>query len=134
MEKPYNDIPGTIVFDADRSRQGYHLNQFCMSLMKADNRTEFKADQAAYLAKWPMTQEQRQAVLDRDWNRMLSVGGNIYFLAKIAATDGLSFQQVAAMMSGATQPEYAQMMINGGRSPEGNRYLSEQKQAEQKRG
>ena len=134
MEKPYNDIPGTIVFDADRSRQGYHLNQFCMSLMKADNRTEFKADQAAYLAKWPMTQEQRQAVLDRDWNRMLSVGGNIYFLAKIAATDGLSFQQVAAMMSGATQPEYAQMMINGGRSPEGNRYLSEQKQAEQKHG
>ena len=134
MEKPYNDIPGTIVFDADRSRQGYHLNQFCMSLMKADNRTEFKADQAAYLAKWPMTQEQREAVLDRDWNRMLSVGGNIYFLAKIAATDGLSFQQVAAMMSGATQPEYAQMMINGGRSPEGNRYLSEQKQAEQKRG
>ena len=127
MDKPYNDIPGTIVFDADRSRQGYHLNQFCMSLMKADNRTEFKADQAAYLAKWPMTQDQRQAVLDRDFNRMLSLGGNIYFLAKIAATDGLSFQQIAAMMSGVTQPEYAQMMINGGRSPEGNRYLSEQK-------
>jgi|SRR5580704_17870343 protocatechuate 4,5-dioxygenase alpha chain len=134
MEKPYNDIPGTIVFDADRSRQGYYLNQFCMSLMKAENRTEFKADQAAYLAKWPMTAEQRQAVLDRDWNRMLSLGGNIYFLAKIAATDGLSFRQVAAMMSGATEPEYADMMLHGGRSPEGNRYLSEQKQTEQKNG
>jgi protocatechuate 4,5-dioxygenase alpha chain len=134
MEKPYNDIPGTIVFDADRSRQGYYLNQFCMSLMKPENRTVFKADQAAYLAKWPMTPEQRQAVLDRDFNRMLQLGGNIYFLAKIAATDGLTFRQVAAMMSGATEPEYAQMMLDGGRSPEGNRYLSEQKTGVQKHG
>ncbi len=125
MEKPYNDIPGTIVFDAERSRQGYHLNMFCMSLMKDENRQVFRADEAAYLAKFPMTEAQRQAVLKRDWNGMLQIGGNIYFLAKIAATDGLSFQQIAAKMSGVTQPEYAQMMIEGGRSVEGNRYKSE---------
>ena len=125
MEKPYNDIPGTIVFDAERSRQGYHLNMFCMSLMKDENRQVFRADEAAYLAKFPMTDAQRQAVLKRDWNGMLQIGGNIYFLAKIAATDGLSFQQIAAKMSGVTQPEYAQMMIDGGRSVEGNRYTSE---------
>jgi len=127
MEKPYDDIPGTIVFDAERSRQGYHLNMFCMSLMKDENRKAFKADEAGYLAMWPMTPEQRQSVLDRDWNRMLQLGGNIYFTSKIGSTDGLSFQQVAAMMSGKTQPEYAEMMINGGRSIEGNRYKSEQK-------
>ena len=124
-EKPYDDIPGTIVFDADRSRAGYHLNMFCMSLMKADNRAAFKADERGYLDRWPMTEAQKQSVLDRDWNGMLALGGNIYFTSKIAATDGLSFQQIAAVMSGVSQPEYAQMMLDGGRSVEGNRSKKE---------
>ena len=119
--KPYDDIPGTIVFDADRSCQGYHLNMFCMSLMKADNRAAFKADEAAYLSRFPMTEAQRRVILDRDWNGMLRLGGNIYFTAKLAATDGLSFQQIAAKMTGSTQEEYAKMMLAGGRSIEGNR-------------
>ncbi len=121
----YDDIPGTFVFDANRSRQGYHLNMFCMSLMKPENREAFRADEAAYLARFPMTPEQRQAVLDRDWNKMLELGGNIYFTAKIAANDGLSFQQIAAMMTGSTQAEYAAMMLSGGRNPDGNRSKSE---------
>jgi protocatechuate 4,5-dioxygenase, alpha chain len=125
-DNPFNDIPGTIVFDADRSRAGFHLNQFCMSLMKADNRTAFKADERAYLDRYPMTEDQKQAILDRDWNRMLELGGNIYFTSKIAATDGLSFQQVAALMSGVSQAEYAEMMLKGGRSPENNRSKKEQ--------
>jgi protocatechuate 4,5-dioxygenase alpha chain len=123
----YDDIPGTTVFDAERSRQGYHLNMFCMSLMKSENRDEFKRDEAAYLRKYPMTDEQRQAVLDRDWNKMIWLGGNIYFTSKIAACDGLSFQNIAAKMTGMSQEEYAQMMINGGRSVEGNRSLAEQR-------
>jgi protocatechuate 4,5-dioxygenase alpha chain len=122
---PFDDIPGTTLFDAQRSRQGYHLNMFCMSLMKADNRAAFKADEAAYLQKFPMTAAQREAVLKRDWNGLLALGGNIYFLAKLFSTDGKSFQQVAAIMTGATQEEYANMMINGGRSIEGNRSKSE---------
>lgn len=120
-ERDYHDIPGTVVFDGEQSRLGYHLNMFCMSLMKADNRAAFKADEAACLARFPMSEDQRRAVLDRDWNRMIALGGNIYFTSKIAATDGLSFQQIAAIMSGVTQPEYAQMMLGGGRSIEGNR-------------
>jgi protocatechuate 4,5-dioxygenase alpha chain len=124
-EKLYHDIPGTIVFDAEQSRKGFHLNQFCMSLMKAANREAFKADERAYLDRWPMTEAQKQAVLKRDWNGMLELGGNIYFTAKLAATDGLSFQQVAAMMSGVSQPEYAAMMLAGGRSVEGNRSKKE---------
>jgi protocatechuate 4,5-dioxygenase alpha chain len=125
VPQEYDDIPGTTVFDAERARQGYHLNQFCMSLMKASNRASFKADEAEYLKAWPMTEEQRQAVLARDWNGMIALGGNIYFLAKLFSTDGKSFQQVAAMMTGASQEAYLQMMLNGGRSPDGNRYLSE---------
>jgi protocatechuate 4,5-dioxygenase alpha chain len=121
----YEDIPGTLVFDANRSRQGYWLNQFCMSLMKDANRVEFRADEPRYLDKFPMTEAQRQAVLKRDWNGMLQEGGNIYFTSKIAATDGLSFQQIAAIMSGVTQPDYAAMMLAGGRSIEGNRSKSD---------
>ena len=123
----YEDIPGTYVFDFQRARRGYHLNMFCMSLMKPENREAFKADQRAYLKKWPMSEEQKQAILDRDWNRMLELGGNIYFTGKLAATDGLSFQQIAAMMSGVSQPEYAKMMLEGGRPIEGNRSKSEWK-------
>ncbi len=125
QKKEYDNIPGTFVFDADRSSQGYHINMFCMSLLKAENRAEFKANEEKYLDKFPMTPEQREAVLKRQWNRMLELGGNIYFTAKLGATDGLSFQQVAAMMTGKTQEEYAQMMLDGGRNPDGNRYKSE---------
>lgn len=119
MAKPYADIPGTTVFDADMARIGYHLNQFCMSLMKAENRERFKADERAYLDEWPMSDEQKQAVLERDYNRMVALGGNIYFLAKIFSTDGLSFQHAAATMTGMTQEAYAQMMLDGGRAPDG---------------
>ena len=122
IPKPYDDIPGTIIFDAEMARIGYHLNQFALSLMKAPNRERFKVDERAYLDEWAMTAEQKQAVLARDYNRMMELGGNVYFLAKIFSTDGLSFQFAAATMTGMTQPEYAQMMLNGGRSPEGNLY------------
>ena len=122
LKKPYLDVPGTTIFDADLARQGYHLNQFCMSLMKADNRERFKADQRAYLDEWPMSEEQKQAVLDRDYNRMISLGGNIYFLAKLFFTDGQSFEYAASSMTGMSPEDYRKMMVAGGRPIEGNRY------------
>ena len=135
MGKPnaYDDIPGTTVFDAQRARQGYHLNMFCMSLMKPENRATFKADEPAYLDRYPMTGEQKQAVLVRDWNRMISLGGNIYYLAKLFFNDHKSFQHVAAIMTGSTQEEYAAMMLKGGRPPEGNRTLADWKKRERKK-
>ena len=125
LDKPYKDVPGTTIFDAEQSRLGYHLNQFCMSLMKADNRRRFLADERAYLDAWAMTEDQKQAVLARDLNRCIALGGNIYFLAKIGATDGKSFQQMAGSMTGMTEEEYRNMMVAGGRSAEGNRYIGE---------
>jgi protocatechuate 4,5-dioxygenase alpha chain len=125
LDKPYLDIPGTTIFDADQARKGYWLNQFCVSLMKAENRARFKADERAYLDEWPMTESQKQAVLTRDMNRAIAAGGSIYFLARIGATDGWSFQRIAASMTGLSEDEYRQMMLAGGRSPEGNRYSSE---------
>ncbi len=125
LDKPYLDVPGTTIFDAEQSRKGYWLNQFCMSLMVAENRDRFRSDERAYLDEWEMTEDQKQGVLDRDLNRMIELGGNIYFLAKLGATDSKSFQQMAGSMTGMSETEYRDMMISGGRSPEGNRYQHE---------
>ena len=127
LSKPYADIPGTTIFDTDQARLGYHLNMFCVSLMKAENRARFKADERAYLDEWPMSEAQKLAVLARDYNRMISLGGNIYFLAKLFFTDQKSFQYVAAIMTGKSQEDYAKMMLEGGRPVEGNRSKKEWK-------
>ena len=118
-----DDIPGTTIFTMARSRQAYHLHKFCMSLMTADNRAAFKADETAYLDRFLMTAEQRQAVIDRDYNRLIALGGNIFFLVKISNTDGWSVQRVVGGMTGMSVDDYAAMMIAGGRSAEGNRSI-----------
>jgi protocatechuate 4,5-dioxygenase, alpha chain len=126
MRQPrdYDSIPGTYVYDAERGRVGYALNMFCMSLNKAENRRSFKENPSAYLDRFSLNSEQRRTVLERDWLGMLKVGGNIYYTIKIAFCDGLTFQDVAGMMSGVSKDAYARMMLAGGRSPEGNRYKS----------
>src|SRR5579863_870546 len=123
-QREYDDIPGTFVFDAERSREGYGINMFCMSLMKDENRKAFKANEAEYLKRFNLSPGQAEAILKRDYNRMLELGGNIYFTAKLGATDGHSFQHLAAVMTGSTQQDYADMMLRGGRSVEGNRSRS----------
>jgi len=128
IEKPYSDIPGTTIFDADQARLGYHLNQFAMSLMHAENRERFLADERAYLDEWPMTEDQKQAVLARDYNRILALGGNIYFVAKIGATEGLTYVQIVASMTSNDAEGHAAMMIAGGRPIDGNRYAHEWEQ------
>jgi protocatechuate 4,5-dioxygenase alpha chain len=124
-EKEYDDIPGTHVFDADRSRQGYWLNQFCITLRVEANRQQLRNDPEAYLAKFPMSEQQLQAVRERQWNRLLELGGNIYYTSKLAAFDGINFQELAALMTGMELEDYRSMMLSGGRSIDGNRYKSE---------
>lgn len=121
----FDDIPGTTVFNIHRSRLGYHLNMFCMSLLKAENREAFKANERTYLERVPMTEEQRQAVMDRDYARMISLGGNVYFLGKLSATDGVAFGDMVASMTEGSREDYARMMSSGGRPIEGNRSKSE---------
>ena len=125
VDKDYDDIPGTFVFDADRSREGYWLNQFCISLRLQKNRDAFTADPEAYLARYAMSEEQRQAVRDRAWNRLLELGGNVYYTSKLAAYDGITYQDLAAKMTGMSCDDYLAMMLHGGRPIEGNRYKSE---------
>ena len=125
LEKPYADIPGTTVFDSGKARQGYHLNQFFFSLLQAKNRERFLADERAYLDQWPMSPEQKQAVLDRDYNRVIDLGGNVYFFSKLFFTDQKSFEIGAASMTGMSQEDYRKMMLSGGRPADGNRYQEE---------
>jgi protocatechuate 4,5-dioxygenase alpha chain len=127
LEKPYSDIPGTIVFDSDMARAGYHVNQFCMSLMKPENRKRFRADESAYLDEWPVTAEQKQAVLDRNYLRLQQLGGNVYYFAKIFFTDKKSVAYGSSTMAGMTEQDYMQMLIDGGRPIEGNRFVGEKK-------
>ncbi|MDK2769779.1 protocatechuate 4,5-dioxygenase subunit alpha [Sphingomonas sp.] len=121
----FEDIPGTRVFTAKRARAGYHMNQFAMSLMKAENRERFKADERAYLDEWPLSEEMKQALLDRDYNKCLDLGGNVYFLAKLFSTDGIPFAEAVSTMTDMSFPEYREMMMRGGRSPEGVRSIKE---------
>ena len=115
------DIPGTTVFTAKRSRQAYHLHKFCMSLMDKDNRNAFKADERAYLDRFRMSEDQKQAVLDRDFTKLIDLGGNIYFLVKLSNTDGWSAQRAVGSMTDMTPDEYAAMMRSGGRPAAGLR-------------
>ena len=124
-KKAYDDIPGTFVFDADRSREGYWLNQFCSSLRLEKNRAAMKADPEAYMSRFAMTEDQKLAVRDRAWNRMLALGGNIYYTSKLAAFDGITFQDLAAQMTGMEREAYRAMMLAGGRPIEGNRSRSD---------
>ena len=124
-KKIYNDIPGTIVFDSDQAARGYHLNQFCISLRLAPNRDAYKADREQYIDKFPMTPEQREAALNQEWNRLLELGGNIYYTSKLAAYHGINFQELAGLMTGMGSTDYRAMMISGGRSIENNRFKSE---------
>lgn len=125
MTRDYDDIPGTFIFDGARSRMGYRLNMFCMSLLDAANRDAFRSDEDAYLDRFPLTPDQRKAVRSRDWIALLELGGNIYYTYKIGACDGLSFQQVAAAQTGVTEDEYVAMMMAGGRAVDGNRSRSD---------
>ena len=125
MHKAYDDIPGTYVMDGAHCRKGYRLNMFCMSLNNAKNREEFAADEAAYIDKFGVTSAQKQAVLERDYLELLRLGGNIYYTFKIAIFDRRSMQYVGGQMSGMSEDEFKQMMMNGGRAVAGNRYKGE---------
>lgn len=122
LDKPYSDIPGTTIFDSDMARVGYHANQFCMSLMKPENRERFLADERTYLDEWSMSEEQKQAILDRDYLRLQQLGGNVYYFAKIFFTDKKSVQYGSSTMAGMSEEDYRAMMISGGRPLKGNRY------------
>jgi len=125
----YKDIPGTTIFTIESAQKGFQLNEFCMSLRTQENRDRFHADERKYLDEWDMTEEQKQAVLDRDFQRMLDLGGNVYFLSKIFAAEGMSYVQAVSTMTDMTTEEYQAMMLAGGRSPDGWRSKKERGEA-----
>ena len=109
-------IPGTYVFNGRRARIGYPLNRMCMSFNSAENRDAFRADEAAYCDRYGLTAEQKAAVRERDVLRLLRLGGNSYYLAKLAGIDGLTVQDLGAQQTGVTVEEFkARLVAAGGR-------------------
>jgi protocatechuate 4,5-dioxygenase alpha chain len=108
----YDDIDGTYVFDGRRSSQGYPINKMCMSFNSEDNRQAFKRDERAYCKKYGLSDEQTSAVLDRDWLRIVQLGGNIYYLAKLGiAGGGGTVQSMGAQMTGMSIEEFKAKLL-----------------------
>lgn len=127
-DRDYKDIPGTIVFDLQTSIKGYELNKFCDTLNKEEARQKFLENEDAYMNEFPkLSEEMKEGIRKRDLNGLLDMGGNIYYLWKIAATLGLVMQEAGAMMNvpPITTEEFKQMMLDGGRPIEGNRSIKE---------
>ena len=110
----YDDIPGTYVFNGRRSLEGYPLNRMCMSFNSAENRDAFARDEEAYCARFGLTEAQRQAVRNRDVLEMVRLGGNIYYLAKLAGIFGLNVQDVGAQQTGMSVDEFKAMLVAAG--------------------
>ena len=106
----YDAIPGTYVFNGRRSALGYPLNRMCMSFNDAANRAAFRRDEDAYCAKYGLSEPQRQAVRDRDVLRLVQLGGNIYYLAKLAGIFGLNVQDVGAQQTGMSLEAFKAML------------------------
>ncbi len=106
QQHDYDDIPGTYVFDGKRSHEGYNLNKMAFSFNHEENRQEFSADMDAYCRKYNLSDEQRVAVLEGDFLKLLHLGGNIYYLAKLAIFHGLSVQDAGASFQGIKTEEF----------------------------
>ncbi|MGC6530441.1 MAG: protocatechuate 3,4-dioxygenase [Candidatus Puniceispirillaceae bacterium] len=126
-EKDYDDVPGTYVLDSRTYRKGYHLNMFLMTLNKAECRAEFDQDEAGYLAKFKLTDAQKQAVLDREYLELLHLGANVYYAFKLVSHDRQPPQVMYGKMSRPelSFDEFQKMMLSGGRPIDGNRYKDE---------
>jgi protocatechuate 4,5-dioxygenase alpha chain len=106
MRQVKDDIPGTTLFDGRMARRGYALNKMCFSFNDAAHRAAFLADENAYCDRYDLTPEQREAVRSREVLKMLAVGGNAYYLAKLAGIFGLDMQDIGAQQTGVTKAEF----------------------------
>ena len=117
------DIPGTTLFDGVQARKGYALNKMCFSFNEAANRQAFVADEEAYMRAYGLNETQAAAIRARNVLQLIAAGGNVYYLAKLFSTDGLSFAEAVSSMTEYSFAEYREMMNKGGRSPIGNRSI-----------
>jgi protocatechuate 4,5-dioxygenase alpha chain len=109
------DLPGTPIFDGDTSRRGLRMNKLFMSLRDAANRERFLADEAAYCREFGLSEQQQEAVLDRDWQAMIDLGGSIFYVYKLAMMDGRSMQYLGGVFTGMGEEDFLAAMRAGGR-------------------
>lgn len=108
--------PATYIFDGRAGRRGRAMNRLFMSLREEAAREEFLAGEAAYCRRFGLSAEQERAVLDRDWQAMLDLGGSIFYIYKLAMMDGLSMQYLGGVFTGMSEDDFKAAMRAGGRT------------------
>jgi protocatechuate 4,5-dioxygenase alpha subunit len=99
-------IPDTTIFDLRLSRRGYRLNQLCAALCSPEEREAFKRDEAAFMARFQLTEEEKDLIRKRDFQGLIEAGCNIYFLLKIGAATGNGLYKMGAQMRGERYEEF----------------------------
>ena len=108
-------IPGTTLFDGEQAIKGYALNKMCYSFNSAANREEFKRNEDAYCARYGLNAEQREAVRRRNVLDLIAVGGNVYYLAKLAGIFGLDVQDLGAQQTGMSKDQFKAKLTAAGK-------------------
>ncbi|HEX2553712.1 MAG TPA: extradiol ring-cleavage dioxygenase [Microvirga sp.] len=103
---PDDRIPDTPLFDRKRSLRGYRINKAAMGLGDPANREAFKQDESAYLDRFGLSPEEKQAVMSRDWREMVRLGGNLFFILKISAVDPVRITEIGAHQAGMEHDDF----------------------------
>ena len=103
---PSKPIPGTLVFDLRHSHRGYRLNRLCDSLNAPENRAALKEDEGGYLARFGLTEQEKELIRRRDWAGLIAAGANIYYLLKLGAATGHGLYRMGAQMRGETYDQF----------------------------
>jgi protocatechuate 4,5-dioxygenase alpha subunit len=102
----FRPIPDTSIFDLRASRRGYRLNKMCGSLCSAPDREAFKRDEEAYMARFDLTEEEKNLIRKRDFAGMIHAGMNIYWMLKVGSVTGNSLYRMGAQMRGEAYEEF----------------------------
>ena len=100
MSDPSKPLPATPLLDRPHTLTGYNINKMAMGLMDPVNRDAFRQDEEAYLDRFGLTVEEKKAVRTRDWQEMVRLGGNLFFILKISAIDPTPITQIGADQAG----------------------------------
>lgn len=78
----------------------------CGALCLPENREAFKRDEEAYMAKYGLTEAEKDLVRKRDFAGLIHAGLNIYWMLKLGSVTGNSLYRMGAQMRGETYEQF----------------------------
>ena len=104
--EPGAKIADSDVFDLAMSWRGYRINKMCNALSQPQERDAYRADEEGFMARFHLTEEEKNLVRGRDFAGLLQVGGNIYFLLKLGVVTGNGLYKMGASMRGESYEQF----------------------------